>query len=218
MNTSIHQKLREISRIAVHKGLIRTLERFFEEENLPAKDWPPYVKKEILEKIPLKLRPGYVDDPKELESIFKGLKTKEGLKTFNDFSIQFEPTPKFLQFKSDLSQFTGNTKNKLEQRINLPPSMETSGIPHDIERKKKQKELVSEGKDLPPVILLKQNNSYEIKEGWHRAMALIEKAREIKSDTFPMKTFVGKQKGASDLLGKFKNFLRAIKPLPGNNP
>ena len=203
---TLSNHIREIAVIAKHKGLIRTLKRFIEKENLPANNWPPYVKREIFEKIPLTFRDNY-ELTYNIDDTLKRLKTTEGLKTFDQFKLHFKPTPEIISMPMDLSSFTQESKNALKERINVPEGYEVRGVPHDKKRKEIQRKLTMHGINEEPVILIKHDKKYEIREGWHRIMELIGHATKKGQPSFNVNAYIGEEKPIKDILEKFKRFL-----------
>ena len=204
--------IREIVIQAGHKGLTRTMKNFIEKENLPAKDWPAYIKKEFFEKILLKERPGYVTR-EEAEDALKNISTPQGIKSIKELYISFPKEPVVLDLKIDGSDFIQDSRNKLTQRMNLKPYEELSQVPHDTERHKKQHELLKDFEYNPiPVILLAKSGKYEIREGWHRIMELIKKAIVLNLPSFKLNAYIGTEKKQDpSLLNRMKEFFKSVR-------
>ena len=211
MNYPIHTYLKFLARQAAHKGLIRTLERFFEKENMPAKDWPPEVKEELLKSITIKLNleriaPKDIEKARQnFEKVIKALRTPEGMKTINLFALRFKKTPDVIKLKTNLSNFTPNTQKRLKRELGLDPKYQTQH--KDDKRIQKQRELAQNGINAKPIIMEKFSNGLSVIEGWHRTIAQIEKALKENRPTFELLSYVGKKTPIRNMLKELTNFL-----------
>lgn len=207
MYLSIASELKRLSlKIAGYRGLIRNLEKFFEEENLPAKDWPPYVKKELLEGIPVQPRKNYITK-EYAEQWRQFLRTREGLRKIKQFNLKFPASPVQLELKTDLSDFDEATRTALRQRIS--PDTEVRGVPHDVERQKTQEKILAEkGSFSEPIIVQKdEQGKLKLLEGWHRVIALIEDAARKRYPVVSLKAYVGEYaKPVEGILQKILKF------------
>jgi len=73
----------------------------------------------------------------------------------------------------NISDFTKSSQRDMVRR--KMGQKEEEGVPNDIQRNEKQKELMDkygEGNN-EPVILIKTNKGYDLMEGWHRTMSIL---------------------------------------------
>ena len=193
----IRKVAKVIEKNAARKGFLRLLNTFVEENNLPAKDWPEYVKKELFGK-----------RVKDLDPTKRNLKDMQTLSWILSFS--FKSAPEIIKIRTDLSSFTEDTAKNLETRLGLLENKELKvNIKDDDKRHEHQKRTLQGQKELvnsEPVIVLKRGQKLRLIEGWHRTIQLLSEAKKNNLKTVKYKVYVGRSEGGN----KVKNLVTKL--------
>jgi len=180
------EQLHRIARLveSARRGLLRYLEKFFDENDLPAKYWPQYVKNQILKHVDISV--GTLDG-------LRSPNLKKYAPLMADFMWEYSKEPKTLTIKTDLSDFDLKTQGSLLKRMDKVEIR----IPDDAKRHEYQKSQYENMDDSrlinnePVIIKMHGFNEIEVVEGWHRTIQLLNEARKRKLKKVKYKAFVG---------------------------
>lgn len=211
---SISNKIREaaeqLNKISARQGMLRYIEKFVNDNDLPAKNWPPYVKNEMFKHI--KISVGRIGDIPPKKGVPHSLSNYKPL--MEEFMWEYSSDPEIIKIDIDLDNFDEKTQADLSNRIKKT----TPFIPKDIERHEYQKSLLQNIPDeqlinKEPVILKQLGfNKYQLVEGWHRTAQLISEARRRGLLSVNYKAYIGKKGDFFDKLNyylkKFNDYLR----------
>jgi len=109
-----------------------------------------------------------------LDFFYKNIKNskpeeiEEFIKMYEGYKWEFRQN-----FTINLNIFDDTTVQKLKNRKGGAEN--PYGVPNDEQRHAKQKELIAAEIPKEPIILFKNGSKYELAEGWHRTIQLLEK-------------------------------------------
>jgi hypothetical protein len=205
----IRKIARSIEKEAARKGFLRLLDRFIEENDLPAKDWPAYVKKELFGK-----------RVKDLDPSKRNLKDMRTISWILSFS--FKSTSETIKIRTDLSSFTEESARNIENRLKLLGNESLRVNIKDDEKRHdhQKKELETQEKliNSEPVVVFKSGQKLNLIEGWHRTIQLISEARKRKLKVVKYNAYIGRREDGSKsaperLVEKLQEFYKFhIKP------
>lgn len=200
----------QLNKISARQGMLRYIEKFVNDNDLPAKNWPLYVKNEMFKHI--KISVGKIGDILPKKDVPHSLKNYKPL--MEEFMWEYSPNPEIIRLDIDLDNFDEKTQADLINRIKGT----TPYIPKDVERHEYQKSLMQSVPDNQLInkepIILKQLgfNKYQLVEGWHRTAQLIAEGRRRGLLTVNCRAYVGRKGDFFDKLNyyieKFNKFMR----------
>lgn len=210
ISDKIREAAKQLDKISARQGMLRYIDKFVNDNDLPAKNWPFYVKNEMFKHI--KISVGKIGDIPPKKDTFHSLSNYKPL--MEEFMWEYSPEPEIIRIDIDLDNFDEKTQADLNNRIKKT----TPYISKDTERHEYQRSLLQNIPDeqlvnKEPVIIKQLGfNKYQLVEGWHRTAQLISEARRRGLLSVNYKAYIGRKGDFFDKLNyylkKFNDFLK----------